>query len=88
MKIGVIGMGWVGSSVAISTLHTGIATELLVHDLNTALAEGEALDLAQGASFYPPASVRSAPIEEVTDADAVVIAAGRGGRGGGTRRPI
>ena len=65
MKIGIIGMGWVGSSVAISTLHSGIATELLVHGLNTGLAEGEALDLAQGASFYPAASVRSASIEEI-----------------------
>jgi hypothetical protein len=64
MKIGIIGMGWVGSSVAISTLHTGIATELLVHDLNAALAEGEALDLAQGASFYPTASVRPASLDE------------------------
>jgi L-lactate dehydrogenase len=85
MKIGIIGMGWVGSSVAISTLHSGIATELLLHDLNTALAEGEALDLAQGASFYPTASVRSASIEEMNAADAVVIAAGRGGRAGESR---
>ena len=72
MKIGIVGMGWVGSSVAISTLHTGIATELLVHDINTALA--------QGASFYPTASVRSVSLDEMTDADAVVISAGRGGR--------
>jgi L-lactate dehydrogenase len=85
MKIGIIGMGWVGSSVAISTLHTGIATELLVHDLKTPLAEGEALDLAQGASFYPTASVRSAPIDDMSTADAVVIAAGRGGRVGESR---
>jgi L-lactate dehydrogenase len=85
MKIGIVGMGWVGSSVAISTLHTGIATELLVHDLNAALAEGEALDLAQGASFYPTAGVRSASIDEMSEADAVVIAAGRGGRAGESR---
>jgi L-lactate dehydrogenase len=85
MQIGIIGMGWVGSSVAISTLHSGIATELLVSDLNTALAEGEALDLAQGASLYPTASVRSASIDEMRDADAVVIAAGRGGRAGESR---
>lgn len=78
-------MGWVGSSVAISTLHSGIATELLVHDLNSALAEGEAQDLAQGGSFYPTASVRAAPIDEMTSADAVVIAAGRGGRAGESR---
>lgn len=85
MKIGIIGMGWVGSSIAISTLHTGIATDLLVHDLNTALAEGEALDLAQGASFYPTASVRAVSLDEMLEADAVVISAGRGGRGGESR---
>src|ERR1700681_4695649 len=85
MKIGIVGVGWVGSSVAISTLHTGIATELLVHDLNAALAEGEAMDLAQGASYYPTASVRPASLDEMTGADAVVIAAGRGGRAGESR---
>jgi L-lactate dehydrogenase len=85
MKIGIIGMGWVGSSVAISTLHSGIATEMLVYDLNIALAEGEAMDLAHGAAFYPTASVRCASIEEMSDADAVVIAAGRGGRAGESR---
>jgi L-lactate dehydrogenase len=74
MKIGIIGMGWVGSSVAISTLHTGVATELLVHDLNAGLAEGEAMDLAHGASFYPTAQVRSASIHEMSGADAVVVA--------------
>ena len=52
MKIGVVGMGWVRSSVAISTLQTGVATELLVQDLKADLAEGEALDLSHGASFY------------------------------------
>lgn len=85
MKIGIVGMGWVGSSVAISTLHTGIATELLVHDARSGLAEGEALDLAQGASFYPTAGVRAAPVEDMADADAVVIAAGRGGHPGESR---
>lgn len=85
MRIGVIGMGWVGSSVAISALHAGVATELLVSDLKDSLAEGEALDLAHGASFYPAARVRAVPIEELADADAVVISAGRGGRAGQSR---
>ena len=85
MKVGVVGMGWVGASVAISTLQAGIATELLVHDLKPGLAEGEAMDLAHGASFYPPAIVRAVTLEEMRDADAVVIAAGRGSRPGETR---
>jgi L-lactate dehydrogenase len=85
MKIGIIGMGWVGSSVAISTLHTGIATQLLVHDLNAALAEGEALDLAHGASYYPTAAIKPASLDEMIETDAVVIAAGRGGRASESR---
>ncbi len=80
MKIGIVGMGWVGSSVAISTLERGIANELLVCDVRRELAEGEAMDLAHGAAFYPNAHVRSVDLSGMLDADAVVIAAGRGGR--------
>ena len=29
-RVGIIGTGWVGASVAISTLHSGVADELLV----------------------------------------------------------
>jgi L-lactate dehydrogenase len=84
-RIGIIGTGWVGSSVAISTLHSGVADELLLNDAREAVAEGEAMDLAHGASFYPQAAVRTAGIEEMVDVDVVVIAAGRGGRPGETR---
>ncbi len=84
-RVGIIGMGWVGSSVAISVLHSGIADELLLHDIRPGLAEGEAMDLAHGATFYPSAQVRAASVEEMIEADAVVIAAGRGGRPGESR---
>lgn len=85
MKIGIIGMGWVGTSVAISVLHAGTASELLLNDIRKDVAEGEAMDLQQGASFYPSATVRYATVEEMRDADAVVIAAGRGGTPGESR---
>lgn len=84
-QVAIIGTGWVGSSVAISTLHSGVADELLLYDVREAVAEGEAMDLAHGASFYPPAAVRTATIEEMVDADAIVIAGGRGGRPGESR---
>ncbi len=79
MKIGIVGMGWVGASVATSILHGGVARELLLSDAKPGLAEGEAMDLAHGAAFYPTASVRAASIEDMVDADAVIIAAGKGG---------
>lgn len=83
--VAIIGTGWVGSSVAISTLHSGIADELLLHDMNTDVAEGEAMDLSHGSSFYPAATVRTASIEEAAGADAIVISAGRNGRPGESR---
>jgi L-lactate dehydrogenase len=83
--VGIIGTGWVGTSVAISTLHSGAADELWLHDLNGAVAEGEAMDLTHGAAFYPDCQVRTAGIDEMRKAHVVVVAAGRGGRPNETR---
>ncbi|HEX7978709.1 MAG TPA: L-lactate dehydrogenase [Gemmatimonadaceae bacterium] len=85
LSVGVIGTGWVGSSVAISVLHAGFASELLLADLRHEVAEGEAMDLAHGASFYTTATVRAVDVDEMLDTDAVVIAAGRGGKPGESR---
>lgn len=38
------------------------------------------MDLAHGAAFYPAAQVRAVELDELYTADAVVVAAGRGGR--------
>ena len=84
-SIGIIGTGWVGSSVAISMLQAGTANELILYDAREGLAEGEAMDLAHGSSFYPSAAVRSGSLEEMYDADAIVIAAGKGGSPGQSR---
>ncbi len=84
--VGIIGMGWVGSSVAISLLHAGVMEELLVHDLRLEVAEGEAMDLTQGSTFYPMATVRVATIEEMRQARAIVIAVGNGSLPGGKSR--
>ena len=84
-SIGIIGTGWVGASVAISILHAGITSELLLADKRAELAEGEAMDLAHGASFYPGAKVRAAAVDEMLETDALVVAAGRGGKPGESR---
>ncbi len=84
-RVGIIGMGWVGTSIAISMLHTAAANELVLYDIRDGLAEGEAMDLAHGSSFYPAAEVRNGTLEEMYATDAVVIAAGKGGKPGQTR---
>lgn len=79
--VGIIGMGSVGSSVAISTLHCGIADEVLLYDIQILHTEGEAMDLSHGASFYPSATVRVATLEEMlSKADVLVVTAGRAGK--------
>jgi L-lactate dehydrogenase len=83
--VGILGTGWVGSSVAISVLQAGFANELLLADARAEVAEGEAMDLSHGAAFYPTATVRAVPPEGLLEADAIVIAAGRGGKAGESR---
>lgn len=80
MRIGIIGTGWVGTSVAISLLQAGVPRELLLHDAREGLAVGEAMDLSHGAPFLRAALVREASVAEMADCDAVVIAAGRNGK--------
>ena len=79
-QVAIIGTGWVGSSIAISTLHSGVADEVLLHDAREDVAAGEAMDLAHGATFYPAATVRTTSIEEMRGADVIVVTAGRGGK--------
>lgn len=85
LSVGILGTGWVGTSVAISVLHGGFVNALLLSDVRAEVAEGEAMDLAQGAEFYPTASVRAVPPEGLLESDALVLAAGRGGKPGESR---
>jgi L-lactate dehydrogenase len=84
-SIGIIGMGWVGSSVAISLLHHGVCKELLLNDTREELAEGEAMDLNHGTSFFPSADIKAVAIRDMSECDAIVITAGKGGKDGQSR---
>ncbi len=84
-SVGIIGMGWVGSSIAISLLQNGIARNLLLNDVREGIAEGEAMDLNQGSSFLPSMKVQAASIAEMHECGVIIITAGRGGRPGETR---
>lgn len=83
--VGIIGMGWVGSSVAISLVLKGLVKKLLVHDVRRDIAEGEALDLRHGAGFVPSVEIHAAEIEDMMACGLIVITAGRGGKPGESR---
>ena len=58
-KISVIGAGSVGATIANDLMIQGIASEIVLVDINTKKALGEALDVYQGAPFNAPAVVRA-----------------------------
>jgi len=84
-KISVIGAGSVGATVANDLMVQGVASEIVLVDINTKKAMGEALDIYQGAPFHSPAIVRSGDYAEVKGSDIVVITCGIARKPGMTR---
>ncbi len=75
-KISVIGAGSVGATIANDLMVQGVASEIVLIDINTKKAVGEALDIYQGAPFHSPAIVRSGDYTEAKNSDIVVITCG------------
>ena len=75
-KIGVIGAGAVGATVANDLMIQGVASEIVLVDINKKKAFGEALDIYQGAPFHSPAIVRSGDYSALQGCDIVVITCG------------
>ena len=84
-KITVIGAGCVGAAVANDLMVQGIASEILLVDVNKKKAKGEALDIYQGAPFHSPAVVRSGDYPDAEGSDIVVITCGIARKPGMTR---
>lgn len=87
-RIAIIGTGFVGSTVAYSILQRGLARELLLVDADPRRAEGEAMDLSHALPFMKNARIAAAPLESASEADLVVIAAGRSSVPGETRMDL
>ena len=84
-KITVIGAGSVGATIANDLMIQGIASEIILIDVNKKKASGEALDIYQGAPFQSPAVVRNGEYTDAKDSDIVIITSGIGRKPGQTR---
>jgi malate dehydrogenase len=89
MKIGIIGAGNVGSTLAFKILHDNLADVALV-DVNEGLAIGKALDLNDvgGVFALDKKAVGSASYEVVSDADLIVVTAGLARKPGMSREDL
>ncbi|MFB6291096.1 MAG: L-lactate dehydrogenase [Candidatus Bipolaricaulia bacterium] len=84
-KVSIIGAGYVGSTIAYAVMNRGFASKISLIDIDEKKAEGEAMDLSHGAAFVKPVKVTSGDYGECSDADVVVITAGKNQKPGQTR---
>ncbi len=84
-KIAVIGAGGVGATTAYALMIQGIASEIILIDIDKNKAEGEAMDISHGASFVKPVEVHAGDYSDCQDADIIIITAGANQRPGETR---
>jgi L-lactate dehydrogenase len=85
MKVGIVGSGMVGSATGYAMGLRGVASQIVLVDLNPALAEAHALDIAHAMPFAFGTTIRSGDYDDLDGAGVVVIAAGVAQRPGESR---
>ncbi|APG84444.1 L-lactate dehydrogenase [Sinorhizobium americanum CCGM7] len=88
MKVGIVGTGMVGSAAAYALGLRGVASEVVLVDLDSALAEAHALDIAHAMPFASGTSIAHGGYDRLRDAGVVIIAAGVAQRSGETRTDL
>lgn len=84
-KISIIGCGFVGSTTAFSIIERGIASELILVDIDKEKAFGEQQDLSHGLALCKPYKIIAGDYEDTKDSDIIIITAGVGQKEGETR---
>lgn len=84
-KITVIGSGNVGATIAYTITTMGLASEIVMIDINEEKALGEALDIRQGVPFCSPANVYAGSYADAQGSDIVVITSGMARKAGQSR---
>ena len=88
-KIGIIGAGSVGATIAYAALIRGVARDISLFDIAKTKVEAEVLDLNHGLLFVPQAKVDgSDDVEVLRGADVVVMTAGAKQKPGQTRMDL
>lgn len=84
-KISIIGTGSVGSTIAYSIAMMGMASEIVMIDINNEKALGEALDIRQGTPFCAPCSIYAGDYPDAKDSNIVILTSGMARKAGQSR---
>ncbi|WP_027481502.1 L-lactate dehydrogenase [Deinococcus pimensis] len=85
MKVGIVGVGFVGATAAYAMVLRGSCSEIVLVDLDEARARAEAADIAHAAPVSHAVRVTSGGYADLAGARVVVIAAGVNQQPGETR---
>ena len=75
-KITIIGTGSVGSTIAYTLTVNGLASEIVMIDINNEKALGEALDIRQGTPFCNPCSIYAGSYSDAVGSNIVIVTSG------------
>ena len=84
-KITIIGAGSVGSTLAYTLTTAGIASEIVMIDIDGEKALGEALDIRQGMPFANPCNIYAGTYSDAADSNIVIITSGIARQAGQSR---
>ena len=85
-KVGIIGVGQVGASIAFALMEKGIFNEIVLIDNNKEKAIGEAMDLSHGILYASSLSkIYAGEYKDLKDAALIIITAGAAQKEGETR---
>lgn len=75
-KVTIIGSGSVGATIAYTLTVKGMASEIVMIDINVEKSLGEALDIRQGTPFCAPVNIYAGSYEDAVNSDIVIITSG------------
>ena len=84
-KISIIGTGSVGSTIAYTLTVMGMASEIVMIDINNEKALGEAMDIRQGTPFCGACSIYAGDYRDAVNSDIVILTSGMARKAGQTR---
>lgn len=87
-KISIIGAGFVGSTSAFAIIDAGLASDIVLVDINREKAEAEAMDLSHGAAFVKTVNVTAGDMKDTANSDLIIITAGIGPKPGESRLDV
>ena len=85
MKVGIIGCGFVGSTAAYAMALSGVASELVLVDINPKLAQAHAEDILHATPFSAAVRIAAGDYPRLEGAKVVVLACGVAQKPGETR---